>query len=251
MHFHLPKPLHGWREFAGEVGIIVIGVLIALGFEQAVESLNWASKARAAKFELHQQMVLAWVFGEEREALHQCVDEYLSKLAQDVVSSPAQWHPVPAQYCGARLKRVYTPPSRPWPTEVWRSVETEGTVSHLGGSYPREASFLFDFVKTIGDENVEEGNEAAALNALAYPLMLTADSRTEFVKTIERLHYHNDMIALSSRQMQEQIRQLGEMPTPQELSIVRRSVPYLHRPRSRCASHFRKFGSLGNHSSQT
>jgi hypothetical protein len=20
MHFHLPKPLHGWREFAGEVG---------------------------------------------------------------------------------------------------------------------------------------------------------------------------------------------------------------------------------------
>ena len=30
MHFHLPKPLHGWREFAGEVAIIVIGVLIAL-----------------------------------------------------------------------------------------------------------------------------------------------------------------------------------------------------------------------------
>ena len=22
MHFRLPKPLHGWREFAGEVGII-------------------------------------------------------------------------------------------------------------------------------------------------------------------------------------------------------------------------------------
>jgi len=30
MHFRLPKPLHGWREFAGEVGTIVIGVLIAL-----------------------------------------------------------------------------------------------------------------------------------------------------------------------------------------------------------------------------
>lgn len=22
MHLHLPKPLHGWREFAGEIGII-------------------------------------------------------------------------------------------------------------------------------------------------------------------------------------------------------------------------------------
>ncbi len=30
MHLHLPKPLHGWREFPGEVGIIVIGVPLAL-----------------------------------------------------------------------------------------------------------------------------------------------------------------------------------------------------------------------------
>ena len=30
MHISVPKPLHGWRQFTGEVGIIVIGVLIAL-----------------------------------------------------------------------------------------------------------------------------------------------------------------------------------------------------------------------------
>ena len=33
MHIHLPKPLHGWRAFLGEVGIIVLGVLIALAAE--------------------------------------------------------------------------------------------------------------------------------------------------------------------------------------------------------------------------
>lgn len=37
MHFPLPKPLHGWRAFAGEVGIIVVGVLIALGAKQLVQ----------------------------------------------------------------------------------------------------------------------------------------------------------------------------------------------------------------------
>ena len=41
MHFHLPKPLHGWRAFAGEVGIIVFGVLIALGAGQVVEAWQW------------------------------------------------------------------------------------------------------------------------------------------------------------------------------------------------------------------
>ena len=44
MHFHLPKPLHGWREFAGEVGIIVFGVLIALAAQALVEDLQWHHK---------------------------------------------------------------------------------------------------------------------------------------------------------------------------------------------------------------
>jgi hypothetical protein len=47
MHFHLPKPLHGWREFIGEVGIIVIGILIALGAESVVQDLQNRADARA------------------------------------------------------------------------------------------------------------------------------------------------------------------------------------------------------------
>ena len=49
MHFHLPRPLHGWREFAGEVGIIVLGVLIALGAEQVLSSIHDRSEARHAR----------------------------------------------------------------------------------------------------------------------------------------------------------------------------------------------------------
>lgn len=49
MDVHLPKPLHGWREFAGEVGIIVLGVLIALGAEQTVESLHWQHQVRETR----------------------------------------------------------------------------------------------------------------------------------------------------------------------------------------------------------
>jgi hypothetical protein len=31
MHVHLPKPLHGWRDFVGEVGIIVVGRRVPAG----------------------------------------------------------------------------------------------------------------------------------------------------------------------------------------------------------------------------
>ena len=44
MRVQVPKPLHGWRAFAGEVGIIVLGVLIALGAGQAVEEWQWRQK---------------------------------------------------------------------------------------------------------------------------------------------------------------------------------------------------------------
>ena len=48
MHLHLPKPLHGWREFAGEVGIIVLGVLIALAADALIERTNWLHKVKLA-----------------------------------------------------------------------------------------------------------------------------------------------------------------------------------------------------------
>lgn len=56
MHFHLPKPLHGWREFVGEVGIIVLGVLIALGAEQIIDDIRWHQKVERTKAELNAEL---------------------------------------------------------------------------------------------------------------------------------------------------------------------------------------------------
>ncbi|MEQ7872416.1 hypothetical protein ABDK56_00200 [Sphingomonas sp. ASV193] len=41
MSVRVPRPLHGWRVFLGEVGIIVLGVLLALGAQQLVEDWHW------------------------------------------------------------------------------------------------------------------------------------------------------------------------------------------------------------------
>lgn len=56
MHLHLPKPLHGWRAFAGEVGIIVIGVLIALAAEQVVEDWSWRHKVAVVRRSLMEEL---------------------------------------------------------------------------------------------------------------------------------------------------------------------------------------------------
>lgn len=43
MRFFLPQPIHGWRAFWGEVGIIVLGVLIALAAQRLVDEMRWRS----------------------------------------------------------------------------------------------------------------------------------------------------------------------------------------------------------------
>ncbi|MXO58876.1 hypothetical protein GRI89_04890 [Altererythrobacter salegens] len=46
MGFNFPGPLKGWRVFAGEVGVIVLGVLLALGAQQLAEALQRQSEVR-------------------------------------------------------------------------------------------------------------------------------------------------------------------------------------------------------------
>lgn len=45
---HKSHPIHDWREFLKEIGIIVIGVLIALAAEQGVEA-SGASPTRESR----------------------------------------------------------------------------------------------------------------------------------------------------------------------------------------------------------
>ena len=52
----LPKPLHGWRELLGEVGIIVLGVLIALAAEQVVETIHMRSETDEARASMSDEL---------------------------------------------------------------------------------------------------------------------------------------------------------------------------------------------------
>ena len=58
MEFHLPKPFHNWREFAKEVGIIVIGIAIALSGELAIETINHHREIQKVREALNDEM--AW-----------------------------------------------------------------------------------------------------------------------------------------------------------------------------------------------
>src|SRR5690349_2466419 len=122
MHFHLPKPLHGWRQFVGEVGIIVLGVLIALGFEQLVEQWRWNREAATARQAIANELASSAEQGAERLAVENCLRDRIVDLAEKLNTSNGGWtaDPMPRAQAAARSpdERRMTPvlgsPLRGW-----------------------------------------------------------------------------------------------------------------------------------------
>jgi hypothetical protein len=55
MDIHKPKPVHSWREFLSEIGVVVLGIVIALSGEQAVETLHRKVEVSALRADLHEE----------------------------------------------------------------------------------------------------------------------------------------------------------------------------------------------------
>jgi hypothetical protein len=58
MDIHKPKPVHSIREFLNEIVVIITGVLIALGLEQAVESWHHAEQVADARETLREELAV-------------------------------------------------------------------------------------------------------------------------------------------------------------------------------------------------
>ena len=86
MHVHKVKPAHGWKEFANEIVIIVLGVLIALGLEQVVETIHWNEKAEQATVAMRGELRLNYQTAAEQIIASPCIDRQLQLLENNLSS---------------------------------------------------------------------------------------------------------------------------------------------------------------------
>ena len=97
MRFRLPRPLHGWREFGGEVGVIVLGVLIALGAQQVVEAIHDREAVAQLRSALRAELADDRARWEDMRASDPCTRQRLDALDHWADTAPAH----------ARLGRAY------------------------------------------------------------------------------------------------------------------------------------------------
>jgi hypothetical protein len=182
MHIHLPKPLHGWRAFIGEVGIIVVGVLIALAAEQVVESWHWHAQAGEARLALRSEIRdddLPQAYA--RLAMAPCLDARLQEL-QTALDS----HVDRSRF--AALARAYSPPLRTWDNEAWKAVIATGVLSHGGSEELIQWSLPYRMVVVLGPRNVAEHEDVLNLRSISSaPGRLTPAEEDRVIVALEHL----------------------------------------------------------------
>jgi hypothetical protein len=159
MHFHLPKPLHGWREFVGEVSVIVLGVAIALAAEQVVEQAHWHNATREAVENMKQDAVgeryALLARYDQRDCIDRRLDEIGALLARHDAGQPI-----------GRVRRVSRPFYSYGTAPSWQVAVADGSVAHLSFAQRREFAAAFDAYSVYENQRLEEKHSWQQLQML-------------------------------------------------------------------------------------
>ena len=183
MRVQLPKPLHGWREFAGEVGIIVIGVLIALGAGQVVESFHDRQVAEEARENVRAEAALDVGFIQSRLAAQPCIERRLAELSEFLAKAGAgSLQPQPTW--------IARPPTVPFFTARWQAATASGRNSLFPAKEQEQFGMLYQIFGRYNDYQPREQEVWADLRALeTWQGPLGPEARIAFAKSLQQAKY--------------------------------------------------------------
>ncbi len=194
MHFHLPKPLHGWREFVGEVGIIVLGVLIALGAEQIVVSIHDRHVAWLAEEQIRTELAYDAAFAAERVAIGDCMRASFTDLRKRLLATGDEWPGLEQNAVSGAAKTPLagalfasapplSSPHRLWPLSAWTAATTSGALNQ-GRNHFFSYAALYAMVDWLGRLQDHEIADYAKLMPFDVPQRLDPVARLELLRDL-------------------------------------------------------------------
>lgn len=221
MHVHLPKPLHGWREFAGEVGVVLLGVLLALGAQQVVSDWQWRNDVRDADQRMKTEISFDVALAYERYAIDPCLRPRREELRDQLLKSDPFWPGSRASFANDLFKSgfpsVYRTPHRPWLQASWLTALNGGLIGHFHPDRAQQLAVLFDAVEILRQSQGEEDETAETLGDLAFAGPISPAERRANLKVLARLDALDALIIFDSKVLIDDARKADIGPDPQRL----------------------------------
>ena len=209
MEVHLPKPLHGWREFAGEVGIIVIGVLIALGAEQVAAYFHQRAELREAEEAMTSELQdddLPQAY--TRAAVYNCYESQLDAIENAVSSGD--------RAKTTALAKAYKPVFRTWDDQAWKAAVASQVLAEAGAKRTIDWSSGYILIPLLSEIAQQESDALSRLWAnLSGQGPLSAEQQDRLFEIISNLRVINGAMNISSLVFMKMVGERGLMLTPE------------------------------------
>lgn len=201
------RPREGWRIFAGEVGIIVVGVLLALGAQEVADQWRWSKDVARTKADLDSEILGNVVLSAERVAISQCLRGRIAELRDALVATDGSWKAMPFRGLvdtnpNARVMPVvYRAPSRVWTTDVWEQAKDKGLFNHMKAEELTRYSGVYEQLRGLRTENSDEQTLQAQLAGLGFDGAIDPTLRSQALSTLAQLDARNHLIVLVAGQL--------------------------------------------------
>ena len=208
----LPTPIHGWRVLAGEMGVIIASVLIALGAQQLVETREWNQRAKASDEAIKEELAAAAAFSYERRIIQPCLQGKIRELADKLVASKGDWTASPMKVSSAYYFNVIPPayraPSRTFIRDGWTTAMADGTANQMPAARVQQYSALYNSVEHLAQLQEQEQGASASLAPLSYDGRLDDQTRAEMIARLAEVDRINSLMTLIAGQFIDALREL-------------------------------------------
>lgn len=207
------SPSMGWRAFWSEIVIVVVGVVLALGANEAVQDWSWRNKVAEAEVRLTGDLALVFVWAAEQRATQPCVEAQLVALTDRVLRSGDTLDPAPVHLIDAD-RYVVRLPRRPNFFPVWDALVADGTAARFSRDRQAMLGRISDSLALVRNSRQTETSLrlGGRLMVLGYPLALDANVRQQLLMDLEELRARNAADAASSGQRIDAIAEAGNAP---------------------------------------
>lgn len=238
MRVSWPRPIQGWRVLIGEIAIIVVGVLIALGAQQALEDYKWKREVAAGREALRDDYVGIVVNARERIGLDQCLRDHLNELA--LLLAQARGRTPGIGHFGS-------PPERPWAAASWSSLVATGVSTHMPRAEMLAHARIAESARQAEERVAEEMVHWSHLYALTGPARPLASGEEAVIRqSLARAMYLLNLSRLQAPQIERFIVRSGILTAAdfREIAIDAKVIRTGPNWRASCAPIARASGQL-------
>ena len=211
------RPANGWRVFFGEVGVIVLGVLIALGIGVIADMVRW--RLRAAEFggAVRGEIAINAGVHEERALVQPCIARRLEQVDR-LLRQARRTGRLPD------IGEIGRPPVRPLTSDSWELASASEALLYFDQDEVKLFSIHYGQMASSDDQVHAEQEAWSTLRAIEQaPGPISDDLLSELTLVAARLRFQSYLNGIQGEQGLAFARGIGV--TPRYVALFDRDEP--------------------------